>query len=260
MSSRVGSAAFDTGDLSQHRIRPGALQFTEAEHSLSSDKEQIMHTITTKWAGALIAATVGPTALAATGSTASAGTPDQQPLFWWDGSPVDERAVTVLERNHSTAKVALRELPAGHAITVWAIVFEHPELCDAADAVDPGTGDVLAAGAPGCGEHDVVRAFLGTDNDIDLTATFAAGGVTNQSGKLRVVNRIGGGDTLIGNGYIDNPHTAEVHFVVRDHGPDQPGDEDTTTFVGGCTTELPPGTVPSNTGECSDVQFSVHLA
>lgn len=196
-------------------------------------------------------------------SPASAHGGDREALNWWDGSPVGGGSATDLDRDDAEVKVQIRDLPGGHAVTVWAVIFEHPENCDAADAVIPGMPPiVLVSGSPGCGEDDVVRAFLDPPaDDTGLTVTFAAGGVTNPAGNLRLRNQIGGGDTLIGDGTFDERDGAEVHFVVRSHGPDQEGDADTTTFAGGCVDgDLPPGTVPTEVGDCADVQFSVHLA
>lgn len=187
-------------------------------------------------------------------------TADRAAVYWWDGSPVGGGSQTDLDRGDVSLNAHLRGLPGGQAITIWAVVFENPDNCGDVDVVDPGTGDVIVPGAPGCGEDDVVRSFIGMDNGVDLTVTFAAGGVTNGGGNLNVHNAIGGGDTLIGDGTVDNTESAEIHFVVRSHGPDQPGDADTTTFIGGCDVDLPPGTVPAAVGECSDVQFSVHIA
>lgn len=185
-------------------------------------------------------------------------------LRWFDtGKPVSEGARTELSRTKDAAWVHayIQKLPPGHALTLWAVVFEHPEKCDGADAKNPDPPfNVLAVGQPGCGEDDVIRAFTGADNDIDLTVTFAAGGVTDANGKLVTWGKVGGGFTLIGDGKLDHPKTAEIHFVVRSHGPDQPGDLDTTTAPGGCQGEdLPPGVVPMKQGECGDVFFSIHL-
>ncbi|MGI9624382.1 MAG: hypothetical protein ACR2PK_16230 [Acidimicrobiales bacterium] len=174
---------------------------------------------------------------------ASAGS-DRAPLHWFDDeSAVGEGAHTNFDRDKAEVKAHVRGLPAGHALTIWAVVFQNPDGCSDGE----------------CGGDDVDDAF-GGGSDADISVMFAAGGVTNATGSLNVKAAIGGGESLIGGNEIEDPDTAEVHFVVRSHGPDQPGDDDTTTFMGGCQVEVPPFEVPQNLGECGDVQFSVHLA
>lgn len=204
----------------------------------------------------LVAIAAGLALLVGLALPASAGA-DNSPLYWWDDSPVGQGSHTSLDREKVEVNAHLRNLPAGHAITVWAVDFEQPQNCDDADVYDGG--ELIVPGSPGCGGDDVERSFLG-DDDVELSIMFAAGGVTNGGGNLNVGNAIGGGEYLIGGNQIANPGTAEVHFVVRSHGPDQPGDADTSSFSGGCSTELAAGTVPMNTGECADIQFSVHQA
>lgn len=182
---------------------------------------------------ALVAALAGPAAAAA----------DQSDLYWFsNGDEVGNGAHTTLKRAKSTVNANVRGLAGGHAITLWAVVFEHPENC---------SGD--------CGGDDVDAAF-GGDTSVDITITYAAGGVSNNGGNLNLNGTIGGGQTLLGDGTLDNNAGAEVHFVVRSHGPDQPGNADTTSVSGGCTVGLADGAIPSAVGECSDIQFSVHTA
>jgi hypothetical protein len=191
----------------------------------------------------LVAIVAGLTLLAGLAVLAAATT-DNSSLYWFDDSSAGAGTHTGLDRGRETVNVHLRGLPASHAMTIWAVVFEEPQYCDGADVYFDG--ELIVPGSPGCGGDDVERSFLG-DNDVDLSIMYAAGGVTNKGGNLNVKNGIGGGQYLIGTNQIANPDTAEVHFVVRTHGPDQPGDEDTTTFGGGCLTF-----------ECADIQFSVH--
>lgn len=153
-----------------------------------------------------------------------------------DGSEVGQGSHTRLNRHKVEANAHLRNLTPGDAITVWAVVFESPDEC-----VD------------GCGGDDVDAAFAAADDPdltdlVDITLTYAAGGVVNPGGNLNLRNGIGGGQILVGDGEVNNPHSAEIHFVIRSHGPHQPGTGDTTSVGGGCDTQV-----------CSDIQFSVHL-
>ena len=60
-------------------------------------------------------------------------------------------------------------------------------------------------------------------------------------------------DVLVGDGPLDGPMTAEVHFVIRCHKPKIPApiQGQTSTFNDGCSAG------DSNEGPCEDVQFSV---
>jgi len=62
---------------------------------------------------------------------------------------------------------------------------------------------------------------------------------------------------------LTNPQGAEVHLVLRSHGPRIPGQvaEQRTTFAGGCEFFLDPGaTHELEPGQCSDLQFAVFPA
>jgi hypothetical protein len=55
---------------------------------------------------------------------------------------------------------------------------------------------------------------------------------------------------------------AEIHLVVRDHGPKIPGqvNDQIGSWAGGCTEFLFPFTeIPDEVGECGDIQASIHL-
>ena len=55
-------------------------------------------------------------------------------------------------------------------------------------------------------------------------------------------------------------HTAEIHIVIRDHGPDNQGllDEQLHTFGGGCN-NAPSALDSGGTYTCVDEQFSIHV-
>jgi hypothetical protein len=69
------------------------------------------------------------------------------------------------------------------------------------------------------------------------------------------------GQLVFGSGLTD-AKKAEVHLVVRDHGPALPGmiEPQVTTFGGGCTPETEPtGVGPFGPNACTDVQFAAHV-
>lgn len=58
---------------------------------------------------------------------------------------------------------------------------------------------------------------------------------------------------------LTNPMGADIHLIVRDHGPIIPEllHEQISTFGGGCI-NAPPGTGKPGPNTCEDLQFSVH--
>lgn len=61
---------------------------------------------------------------------------------------------------------------------------------------------------------------------------------------------------------LTNPEGAEIHLVLRSHGPRIPGlvEEQRSTFAGGCEEFLNPGITQLEAGPCSDVQLALFLA
>ncbi len=133
-----------------------------------------------------------------------------------------DHGYSVVRRNERGVRAFVRttELERHHAYTVWAVVFNNPQACDGpCDAGDLG------------------------DPEVDAVSTLFAGKVvggnrTNFAGSLRA-----GGDAL------RNPYGAEIHFIVRTHGPAIAGmvREQISTLNGGC---------PPNA--CANVQMSIH--
>lgn len=135
----------------------------------------------------------------------------------------------------------------GEAATLWAVVFNHPEAC--------------------VGECDDPDLFENPGTRADLL--YVAGGVANRSGEIRYTGRVAESDAgasilplfgLPAPGILD-AQAAEIHLVVRSHGPVIQGlrQAQTTTFNGGCTgfgAEF--GTPGPN--ECTDLYFASHYA
>jgi hypothetical protein len=168
---------------------------------------------------------------------------DKAPLQnFSDASLVGKGAHTTLQRDGVSVsdKVQSRNLVPGHAYTVWLAIFNDPANC-----VD------------GCGEDDIEN---GTGDPAVIWS--GVGGIANGGGNLN-----GNGYVSEGNpqgyqmlfGAFSNAQGAEIHNVVRDHGPDTGNPLQTSTFEGECTAgssfELGIGSY-----ECEDVQFSIHMA
>jgi hypothetical protein len=126
-------------------------------------------------------------------------------------------------------------LLAGDAVTIWWMVFNHPQACISG----------ATTGGPRCGMADLGNPAA------DLSVLYAAGhviggsGVADFGGHLAVDDADG---AIMGSGLHD-PTGADVTLVVHDHGPADPAtvSQQIHTFA------------TCNPG-CTDLQMSVHQA
>lgn len=147
---------------------------------------------------------------------------------------------STLVRNDSGVAMSLHTsgLTPGHAVTVWWVLFNNPDEC--------------TTGVPfRCGEPDLF------DPDVEASVLAATGHVIGASGSANFGAYLAEGDAsecafgadfLCGDG-LQDARVADVHLVVRDHGPAIPGvvPEQIHTFGGGC-----------DVNACADLQFAVH--
>jgi hypothetical protein len=155
------------------------------------------------------------------------------------------------------------ELDHGHVITLWWVIFNHPEHCE------------HGAAGMSCGEGDLFDGPTGPTG-VEPSCVYADGSVVGGNGRARFQDRITVGDSprdscidffveqvpeLQGTDHgLTNPRGAEVHLVLRSHGPRIPGlvFEQRRTFAGGCLEFLEPGaTHELEPGQCSDLQFAL---
>lgn len=162
---------------------------------------------------------------------------------------------TVLVRTRKGVFYTLRadHLTPGHVITVWAVVFNQPRNCDAYPAA--------------CTGADLSNLEVLGD------AVYTAGGIVKPNGsiKLRAFLREGDASGSMAHevstafpptGLLDI-NEAEVHLVIRDHGPAIPGQvyEQRSSFTGGCSVSFPPfSAFPRAEGECGNIFAAIHLA
>jgi hypothetical protein len=168
----------------------------------------------------------------------SAADRDTKPVFWIGGSIIPGSS-SLLIRNDGgvTAAFHTSGLTAGNAYTMWFVVFNNRSAC-------LGPAPPQAPGAK-CGFGDLGRA------GVNSSIMYAAGHVVGDGDADNLAGRRGVGDTdgvIAGPGLL-NPRGAEIHLVVRNHGPAIPGliKEQISSFNGGC---------PPNS--CTNVQASVH--
>ncbi len=95
-------------------------------------------------------------------------------------------------------------------------------------------------------------------------STHAAGHIVGGSGKGNFSAHLSVGDIFGNMKVFDNPLTAEVHMVLRTHGPAQPGmiPDQIHTINGGCSSGFPSGPVlrPDSdvVGYCANIQVAKH--
>jgi hypothetical protein len=155
-----------------------------------------------------------------------------------------------------SASLQTSDLEPGNVYTMWWVIFNNPEKCE-----HP------VPGITSCGEGDVFGEPLG-ETPVKVSVQYAAGNIVGETGTANFGAYLQEGELpeqpgqlVFGPGLI-NAKKAEVHLVVRDHGPVIPEMEDAqlTTFGGACTAETDPtGVGPIGRNECANVQFAAHI-
>lgn len=165
-------------------------------------------------------------------------------------TPVGSSSLSRTDKGLSS-RLATSALDAGDAVTLWWVVFNAPEECEAGTRLSMcGFGDHLA----GRGDVSIVHA-AGRIVKNDGTANYAAHLQANDTSRA-----------LAGNG-LTNVDGAEVILVLRTHGPKITSrtSEQLSTIGGACNnhSDVPPGAPAELVGElgpndCTEVQLSVH--
>lgn len=141
-----------------------------------------------------------------------------------------------------------------HAATIWWIIWNSPENCE---------------GSPCGSDGDFGNAGTGPGGTA-LSMMYATGNIVNRNGvgtfhaylKEGVIQGSINDQVGVPDLPLLDAKKAEVHLVVRSHGPRIPGMEDvqTSSYEGGCTVNFFPfEAIPTNPGECGDIHFAVHL-
>ncbi|OLS22337.1 MAG: hypothetical protein HeimC3_31360 [Candidatus Heimdallarchaeota archaeon LC_3] len=151
-----------------------------------------------------------------------------------DNSEVIGSSATLVRTNSGISyTLHTSGLNPGDAVTNWWIIFNNPEACQ-----------------DGCGLDDLFRP------GVDASARFASGHVVGADSSANFAGSLKVGETdgalnvhLFGPGLI-NSREAEIHFIVRTHGPAVPGfiDDMLHTVDGGC-----------QFGACEDLQAAAFL-
>lgn len=167
-----------------------------------------------------------------------------------DGSVVrGGRSTLVRQDNSISMHLNTFGLEPYTAVTIWWVIFNSPENCSHPE------------GPYRCGPGDL--ELFGGDESVESSVLYAAGHVIGNRGMGgfgATLKKDDSVETLFGPG-LTNPHGADVHLVVRSHGPIIQGmtKEMISTFGGGCNNEdIPPCHGEPGPNMCKDLQFSVH--
>lgn len=141
-------------------------------------------------------------------------------------------------------------LMPGHAYTLWWVVWNKPENCET-----PGA----------CVESDFANAL-----NVEVQLLYATGSVAGNNGKgnfsahLKENDDSGSIHELFGLpnlGGLQDAQKAEIHAVLRSHGPKIPGQvsDQINSYEGGCVVNFPAFTeIPVEEGECGDIIVAIH--
>jgi len=142
-------------------------------------------------------------------------------------------------------------LAPGYAYTLWWVVWNHPENCDV-------PGECADTDFPNATEVEVEVLFgIGGVADINGNAVFNADLAENDDSRSINASIFG----LPEFGGLHDAMIAEVHPILRSHGPAIPGmiADQISFYEGGCTNNFPPFTeIPDEEGECGDIAFALH--
>ncbi|MGI8977336.1 MAG: hypothetical protein ACR2GS_11525 [Thermomicrobiales bacterium] len=208
-------------------------------------------------AGAAVTAQDATPGIAASG-TPAAGVPGGRAttsqVFWfpgtaWAGTAIPHASSSLVTFDEG-ASVALETagLEPGDAVTLWWVIFNDPEAC------------AHGEGGLRCGAGDLL--LFGGDAAVGGTLLYGAGHVVGPDGHGYFSSFLATSDTarVFGQGPgLTNPQGADIHFVVRTHGPAQPGlvGAQLESFGGGCN-NAPEGAGTAGDFACADLQFAAH--
>lgn len=146
-------------------------------------------------------------------------------------------------------------------ITLWIVIFNNPAAC----------ATPYSCGDPDFGNPDVMPdvvygggRVVGASGRATIGFHYRAGNNTDSISDL-----FGLPTDEYGEGFgLRYPRTAEVHYVVRFHGPKDPAimPDQISSYDGGCVFNYPyghgfpafPGDLYLAPGDCQDVIFAIH--
>ena len=165
----------------------------------------------------LFAALAGVLALVAAAPVQAAVQRDTVPLRLFADTSVVGSSTLIRHADSIQMTLQTSAVPAGHVVTVWWVIFNHPEFCQFGEPANPATG--FAGTRCGPGDLGIVPG-LTPDPRVEPVVTHAARHVTGADGKARYASYLSvgapTGQVLIGSA-LTNPLGADVHLIVHDH-------------------------------------------
>jgi hypothetical protein len=186
-----------------------------------------------------------PTANAQNGGSGNVRTSIQKVTVFGGSTVIPAAGSTVMRNNDGIYwNISTSSLPVGEAVTLWVAIFNNPSYCDQT--------------VPGCAPSDLNNLL------VQGSLQYAGGAVVGVNGRADFSGYLGLNDNtgyFILPGFTNmpnpapglfNPKGADIHLVIRKHGP---ASSDPATlqaqlsgFTGGCN-------VP---GACANIQASIH--
>ena len=156
------------------------------------------------------------------------------------------------KKDRVTVNFKTTDLTPGYAYTLWWVRWNNPQECAIPGGCnDPDFGNAAAVGV------DVLYATGLVVDDSGIGNFSASLSVDDDSGSVNELF----GLPAAGGLQSGNTYRAEVHLVVRSHGPAVPEleDEQIGGYLGGCTVFLGVfNEIPAEVGECGDIEFAIH--
>jgi hypothetical protein len=180
-----------------------------------------------------------------------------------EGNPITGTSTLHRNTNGITVNFKAEGLYPG-AYTIWWVIWNNPEYCGVENA---------------CLEPDFPDSVFppldpNPDNMVGVEVMYAGGHVVGKNGKGNFSAHLNAGDdtpesmntsfgfTSVGGLRVGNTFDAEIHVVLRTHGPAVPGlvNEQISSYGGGCDNPFlyaPFTFYPNVIGECGDIAAAI---
>jgi hypothetical protein len=171
-----------------------------------------------------------------------------------DGSEVEDSWSTLTRYENGVAMTLHTSgLTPGDVVTAWWVIFNAPENC----SDDCGPDDVFLfddAGTMIVGDNGP-QPNVEQREAAQISILGATGNLIGESSEGHFAAWLGVGEVpgVLFGPALQNPSGAEIHVVLRTHGPldAETFDEQITAFNGGCAAEFP-------NEPCRNIQNAVH--
>jgi hypothetical protein len=207
----------------------------------------------------IILLTVAVMIISVTAVVGASSDRDSNEVFWWWGDSAGSsrivRTDSGISGNVSTSLANEVASAKGLAVTLWIVVFNVPGECLTSPCTD---ADLFNAAV----KPDVL---FGSGNVVGGSEKITLGYHRNASDNSGSIADLFGMPTDNGESFgLIDPRGAEIHYVVRSHGPMVPANmpEQINSFEGGCFDDFGPpedsNDLHLDEGDCQDIQFAIN--